>query len=206
MTYDALLELLRTRRSVRRFRPQVVPRVDLDRLVEAARWAPSNHNRQPWKFVFLESPAAIAALAEAVRQQLGAKIAALPPVAGRYAEDFLHHALVFAGAPVVMIALHKRPVALSAPLLAGLVHPELVSGEPLSVAMAVQSLLLAAHALGLGTCVLTAPLLAGDALRVTMSVPEGYEVTCLVALGYPDEAPSAPRRKELAHVMEIRTQ
>ena len=81
---------------------------------------------------------------------------------------------------------------------------ELASGEALSTAMAVQNLLLAAHAMGLGTCVMTAPLLAGDVWKSLCDFPIGFEPTCLVAVGYPAETPAAPRRKNLEHILEYR--
>jgi nitroreductase len=52
--YDRLLELMRLRRSIRRFSDRAVSRQDIGRLIEAARWAPSNHNRQPWRFLVVE--------------------------------------------------------------------------------------------------------------------------------------------------------
>jgi coenzyme F420-0:L-glutamate ligase/coenzyme F420-1:gamma-L-glutamate ligase len=46
--YAHLLDLIQARRSIRRFSDRTIAREDLERLLEAARWAPSNHNRQPW--------------------------------------------------------------------------------------------------------------------------------------------------------------
>lgn len=151
----------------------------------------------------LENATQIQALAESVRQALAAKLKALPAMASAYAGDFLQHATSFAQAPVVLIALHKRPVSLSAALLDSVASPALVSGEPLSVAMAVQNLMLAAQALGLGSCVLTAPLIVPGAVASTLTLPDGFELTCLVAVGYPDEAPEMTRRKELEHIVEF---
>jgi nitroreductase len=88
-------------------------------------------------------------------------------------------------------------------LLEGVRNPALVSGEPLSVAMAVQNLGLAAQAVGLGTCVLTAPLVVPESIATTLALPTGFEITCLVAVGYPDEAPEPPRRKALDHIVEF---
>ena len=52
--YETLMGLIRARRSIRRFSARAVGRDDILRLVEAARWAPSNHNRQPWRFIVVE--------------------------------------------------------------------------------------------------------------------------------------------------------
>jgi nitroreductase len=202
--YDRLLDLIRLRRSIRRFSNRAVSRDDLMRLLEAARWAPSNHNRQPWRFLVIEDKQQINQLAETVRRGLSEKLKSLPEAAAAYAGEFTHYATFFSNAPVLLVVLHKQPVSVSAPLLAGLKSPDLVSGEPLSVAMAVQNLLLAAQALGLGTCVLTGPLLAQDALTGELDLPAGHDLTCLVALGYPAESPAPPRRKTIEQIVEFR--
>ena len=202
--YDQLLELIRSRRSIRRFSDRAVSREDIGRLLEAARWAPSNHNRQPWRFLVIEDKQQINHLAETVRQSLSEKLKSLPETAAAYASEFKHYATFFSNAPVLLVVLHKQPVSVSAPLLAGLKNPDLVSGEPLSVAMAVQNLLLAAQSLGLGTCVLTGPLLAQDALAGELDLPAGHDLTCLVALGHPAESPVPPRRKTIEQIVEFR--
>ena len=200
--YDDLLQLIKSRRSIRRFSERTVSRDDLQRVFEAARWAPSNHNRQPWRFLVVEDRHRIQALAQSVSQHLAVRLMSLPAVASAYAGELGNHATVFSGAPVLLVALHKRPVSVSAALLEGLAQPTLVSGEPLSVAMAVQNLLLAAHALGLGTCVLTAPLLVPEAIAGVLTLPAGFDATCFIALGYPAVSPEAPRRKSLAQIVD----
>jgi nitroreductase len=206
MNCDALFEVLRGRRSIRRFAPQPVARADVIRLLEAAGWAPSNHNRQPWRFLVLEDPGRIRWLAAAVASGLAERLKNLPPIAAGFAGGLERHATLFADAPVVIVALHRRPVAVVSGVLEGLAEPSLVSGEPLSVAMAVQNLMLAAHTLGLGTCMLTAPLLAPGAFAA-VGLPSGesgpFGITCLVALGHPAEQPAPPRRKALAQIVEF---
>jgi nitroreductase len=204
MPYDDLMNLLRSRRSVREFTTEPVNRDDVVRLIEAARWAPSNHNRQPWKFLVYDNRDEIRALAGRVEQHLAARLKALPAVAASHADTLLKYATFFRDAPVLIVATHKRPVGLSASLLEGLPNPALVSGEPISVAMAVQNILLAAHALGLGACVLTGPLLVTRTLEEAIPLPDGSDLNCLIAVGHAARTPDAPRRKELAHLVEFR--
>ncbi|MCX6873344.1 MAG: nitroreductase family protein [Verrucomicrobia bacterium] len=202
INYDQLLELLQTRRSIRRFEDRAVSREDLHRLLEAACWAPSNHNRQPWKFIVIEDRARIQELAERVRHGMESKLKSLPEVAAVHAAGLIQYGTFFAAAPVLIVAMHKRPISAAAPLWDGLRQPELVSGEPLSVAMAMQNILLAAHALGLGACVMTAPLLAAN-LTDELQVPPGCGITGLIAVGYPAGSAQTPRRKTLAHIAEF---
>jgi nitroreductase len=203
LNYDQLLDLIRLRRSIRRFSDRAVDREDITRLLEAARWAPSNSNRQPWRFLPIEDKQQIRQMAETVRQSLSEKAKSLPEGTAQYLSQFTHYATFFANAPVLLVVLHKRPVSVSAPVLAGLKNPDLVSGEALSAAMAVQNLLLAAQTLGLGTCVLTGPLLVQDALAGALDLPAGHDLTCLVALGHPAESPAPPRRKTIEQIAEF---
>jgi len=54
MDYNSFLELAKSRRTIRRFRPDPVPDEDVARIIEAARWAPSGYNLQPWEFVIIK--------------------------------------------------------------------------------------------------------------------------------------------------------
>ena len=54
MDYESLLELVKKRRSIRRFRPEPIPDEYVDRIIEAARWAPSGANSQPWEFIVIK--------------------------------------------------------------------------------------------------------------------------------------------------------
>lgn len=56
MDYDALLELVKSTRSIRRFKPDPIPDEYIDKIVEVARWAPSGFNQQPWEFVVVRKP------------------------------------------------------------------------------------------------------------------------------------------------------
>src|SRR3989304_3527361 len=53
MDYADFLTLVKTRRTIRRFKPDPVPDELVDKIIEAARWAPSGYNMQPWEFVIL---------------------------------------------------------------------------------------------------------------------------------------------------------
>ena len=203
MDAKELFDLLAARRSIRRYTDRSPMRSDIERLIEAACWAPSNRNRQGWKFVVFEDRLVIDELALRVRESVRRTLAASPRAVTEQGEEIIHFAGAFAQAPMFILAMHKKGVTVGRSLLASAVSP-LVSGEVLSTAMAVENLLLAAHAAGLGACVMTAPLLAGDVWNGLPDLPPGFEPTCLVTLGYPAESPQAPPRKPLRHVLEYR--
>ncbi len=56
MDYETLLDFLKNRRTIRRFKPDPVPDGYVDKVIEAARWAPSGFNLQPWDFVVVRKP------------------------------------------------------------------------------------------------------------------------------------------------------
>jgi nitroreductase len=56
MDYDSVLELFKNTRSIRRFKPDPLPGEYIDRIIEAARWAPSGFNQQPWEFIVVRKP------------------------------------------------------------------------------------------------------------------------------------------------------
>ena len=203
MDFDEFFELARTRRSIRRFAGRPVERERIDRLVEAAGWAPSNHHRQGWKFVVFQDAEEIRALAERARESVRRALADAHRLAAGQGERLVHFAGAFEDAPVMILAMHKKSPAVGRRLLASATS-EIASGEAISTGMAVQNLLLGAHAMGLGTCVMTAPLFAGDVWRELADLPVGFEPTCVIALGYPDGPTETPRRKSLEHVVEYR--
>lgn len=203
MEPERLLALIKARRSIRRFTDRRPDREMIDAIVEAARWAPSNHNRQGWKFIVFEDRREIQALADQVREAVEKTLAGAHHLAVSHSGDLIAGACAFRTAPVVILAMHKRRPAMGDALLESAVSG-LASGEAISTAMAVANLVLAASAAGLGTCVMTAPLLAGEAWSGVPDLPAGFEPTCLVTVGYPAEHPQAPRRKALRHIIEYR--
>jgi len=56
MDYDSLLELVKKRRSIRRFKPDPIPAEYIEKIIEVARWAPSGFNMQPWEFIVVKKP------------------------------------------------------------------------------------------------------------------------------------------------------
>lgn len=184
---------LRGRRSVRKFRPGAVPEEVLARILEAATWAPSAHNRQPWRFVVLGSQQARVRLADAMgvdflRDSLRDGMPALEAEA-RVARS---RARILGAPVVVMLCLdvscgdpYPDPVRRKAEYWMG------VQG----VALAGGYLLLAAHAEGLGGVWTCAPLFAQDAARQALDLPDEWQPQALLLLGHPAEIPPPrPRR------------
>ena len=203
MDYESFLMLAESRRSIRKYTNQKVSHEIIEQLIEAGLWAPSNHNRQGWKFIVFENQKEIHTLAGKIRDFIRKSLEASRKLIADQAQELIYYSGVFDQAPAFILAMHKRSPAVGKSIMQFEVN-ELVSGESLSIAMACQNLLLAAHALGLGACIMTAPLLAGQIWKSLDNLPLGFEPTCLITIGYPAEIPQTPRRKKIENIVEYR--
>jgi nitroreductase len=202
-----LLELLQSRRSIRKFLPKMPERALLEKLVQAAVTAPSASNKQPWRFFIVTNPEIKARMAAVVRDAVERVAAHIEPQFEAAFRAYGDYFTRFESAPVVIVPLYRSLTLLSSMVGSALpakdrqniINMEQQSGV-VSASLAVENLLLMAHDLGLGASGLTGPLIATDELRGILSVPEGWSIVALLAVGYPDEQPKAPTRKAPAAV------
>lgn len=198
-TQRVLYQAIRERRSIRRYEPRPIPRAVLVRLLEAAMWAPSAHNRQPWRFVVLTRKADKQRLARAMGRQLRADRRADGVDEAMIAQDAQRSYKRLTGAAaLVLICLtmadmdqypdERRQTC---------EHIMAVQG----VAMAAQNLLLAAHVEGLGGVWMCAPLFCQDVVRSALDLPPDYEPQGVIALGYPAERRQKSRKPLETRVM-----
>jgi nitroreductase len=197
---DEILNLLRARRSVRRFRPEPVGRATLEKLVEAACWAPSAGNWQDWQFTVVTAAEVRRRMAEAVRERWKAVIDAIRGEG--YAEGMERYASAFAmfpEAPAVVIVSARAASHVQRHMFGA--EADATAGGFASAAMAAQNLMLAAHALGLTSCCLTGALVARPKLAELAGLGRRQEIVCLVAVGRPEgPLPAGPARKAVAEV------
>lgn len=179
-----LAETIRTRRSIRRFTAEPVPRQMVAELLEAATRAPSPHNRQPWRFAVLRSAGPKTRLARAMGERLRADRSRDGDPPDSIAADVARSRARIEGAPVVLVAaLTMRDMdAYADERRANAEHVMAVQ----ATATAVQNLLVLAHARGLGGCWMCAPLFCPDTVRAALGLPEDWEPQALVTLGVPD--------------------
>jgi len=193
-----VLELIQTRRSIRRYTDQPVPMDVMERLLTAATWAPSAHNRQPWRFVVLTAPDDKARLARAMGDRLRADRLADGDDPEAVARDADRSHTRLTEAPVVVaVCLTMRDMDHYPDVRRKQAEYTMVVQ---SVAMAVQNLLLAAHAEGLGACWMCAPLFCSDTVREALALPDDWEAQALITLGYPASGGKSASRKPLADV------
>ena len=185
-------EAMRTLRAVRRLRPDPIPADVLERVIEAATWAPTGGNAQPWRVVVVRDAAEKQRLGglyaerwRAYSERHRLLVADAPEAAKEAAARMLrsgdHLASNFAATPAVLVfCFNPKNMALTD---AAQDRPSVVGGA--SVYPAVQNLLLACRAEGLG-CVLTTLLCEVEpAVRALLEIPEPWATACAVPVGWP---------------------
>ncbi|NOX45258.1 MAG: nitroreductase family protein [Caldiserica bacterium] len=171
---ERILEIIKGRRSVRRFKPDPIPDGDLAEILEAATWAPSAGNAQPWRFVVVRDRGLKAEL-----------------VAAALGQGFI------AEAPVVVVVCADLERARRA-------YGERGEGLYCiqDTAAATQNMLLAAHAKGLGNCWVGA--FSEEEVRAVLSLPDGLRPVAIVPIGRPAQEPRPRPRRPLEEVVEYR--
>jgi nitroreductase len=172
-----VLEAIKTRRSIRRYKADPVDEKTLTTVLEAARWAPSWANTQCWRFIVVRDAKTRSELADTLTETNPARDAVR-------------------NAPVVIVACAELGKSGSK---GGQVLTDKGDWFMFDVALAMHNLVLAAHSLGLGT-VYVGLFDAKKAAQI-LAVPQGYCVVALTPLGYPDEVKDPRPRKELSEIV-----
>lgn len=178
-----MLRAIRERRSIRRYEARPVPQETLEQILQAGIYAPSAHNRQPWRFAVLQSLQSKAQLADAMGQQLQIDLERdhVPQTVIENDRQRSYDRLT--NAPVLVV------VSLS--LVDMDSYADTVRSEKerimaiQSVAMAGQNILLAAHSLGLGACWMCASLFCPDVVVNALELPQDWQPQGIITLGYP---------------------
>lgn len=188
-------EFLRTRRSVRRFKPDPVPAPVIDRIMATATYAPSAHNLQPWRFVRLQSAEAKTRLGEALTTKMRADMSAEGAPEAETMLRVERSLRRIDEAPVIIVFCRDASaVRVDTP-------EEMIMGIQ-SVAMAGLQLLLAAQAEGLGGNWICWPLYAQEETRQALHLPATWEPQGMLFLGYAEED-GKPKDKKLRPLEEI---
>jgi coenzyme F420-0:L-glutamate ligase / coenzyme F420-1:gamma-L-glutamate ligase len=193
--------ILRGRRSIRRYTEKPVTDAALEQVLEAATYAPSAHNRQPWRFAVLKTFAAKERLAFAMGEQLRFDRTRDGDRSEAIEQDVARSIARITGAPIVVVVCltmedmdrypdDRRNAA---------EHQMAVQGT----AMAIQNMLIAAHCAGLGASVMCAPLFCPDIVRTATNVPTKWDPQALVTLGHAANAGKPFRRRPLGEIFRI---
>lgn len=163
-----VFEAIKGRRSVRKYKLEPFPNDLVKKILKAAVLAPSGSNIQPWKFVVIKDKKVL----DMVRK-----------ISPGY----------FGDAPLAILVCSDKERAYK---LGGELGRDYLSVA--DCALAVQNMLLAAYASGLGTCIVKS--FSSTAIKYILEIPEGIEPELLVIAGYPDQSPKPPSRRPLEEI------
>ena len=195
-------EAIAGRRSLRQLDARPVPRELIDKLLAVACVAPAPHHTRPWRFVMLESAQSRQRLAGAMgvawRRDLERdgvapeKIAALLEKSRRQIE----------GAPALLLGclvaegLRAWPDERRRRAEWGMAQQ--------SMGASLENVMIAAHALGLASYWISAPLYCADAVREALDLPAEYEAQALIVIGYPASGATPKPELDVTTLMERR--
>jgi 5,6-dimethylbenzimidazole synthase len=205
MDINGFLDLVRRRRSVRRFKPDPVPDEHVTKILEIARFAMSGGHAQPWEFVVVRDREKIVRLADAysehhyVRSQIMERIKVEEmrhPLMGRATER-----PGFAEAPVIIVVCGDPRT-----LQAGTVIARFLCSDPdstfyMNLGNATQLIHLAAAALGLGAQWVTVSRIVERDVKDILGIPEVFRIFTIVPIGFPAYQPSPSRSRELSEIV-----
>ncbi|MDD5038869.1 MAG: nitroreductase family protein [Dehalococcoidales bacterium] len=210
-----LEKLIKTRRSIRRWKDQTVPEELLITAVELATWAPNGGNQQNWRFYIIVNRDIIKAIADAV-QVSDDVISSWPESAGvGYASAGPPRpAGYFETAPAAIAVAAARYQSPTDRILEARGKTDqyavrmrqwrnIADSRVQSVASAVAHLLLVLHQMGLGTVWMTGPVQAKSEIEAILKVPSGLDLIAFIPIGYPDETPVSRGRKPVSEVSEV---
>jgi coenzyme F420-0:L-glutamate ligase/coenzyme F420-1:gamma-L-glutamate ligase len=188
-----LFDVVKQRRSIRKYLPKPVQKEVILEVLMAAGCAPSAHNSQPWRFIILQDDPVKRKLAEAMAkawekdlQRDGLKVES---------DKRMERVERFATAPVLILACLTTVDLRKFPDFERQLCERDLAVQ--SFGAALQNLLLAAHAKGLGACWFCAPAFCKETVRTILKIPDSVEPQAFVAIGYPAEKPQVPIKKLL---------
>jgi len=192
---------LKNRRSIREYTSRKVSERILETILEAATWAPSAHNAQPWRFIVVKDSALKLKLAKTMANRWK-KDLAKNGVSEKDLENLVKASVErFTKAPIVIVPcltmaeMHHYPDKRRQKI-------EFLMGVQ-SVAAAIENMFLAAHAMGLGACWFCAPLFCPETVRKVLKIPPNFEPQALITLGYPASRQEPPPRKLLREIVHL---
>jgi coenzyme F420-0:L-glutamate ligase/coenzyme F420-1:gamma-L-glutamate ligase len=179
----AFHHVMRTRRSIRKYRGDAISDDVLERLFTSAAAAPSAHNRQPWRYAVIDDVRQKEKLAGAMGERLADDRRRDGDPEDVVARDVARSFARITGAPVLILVCLTLEHADAYPDAARSQAEFLMAVQ--GTAMATQNLLLGAHAEGLAACWMCAPLFCAEVARNALDLPAHWQPQGLVTLGRP---------------------
>lgn len=208
-------ELIKTRRSIRKFQDKPVPEDLLVKALELATWAPNGGNKQMWRFYIVTNKELIQKMGDAVMSKT--ELIASWPEAKQFGETLARWRQTsdfFRGAPVCIAVLMGKYSSVADQILRARGETDPIAREIRSyretgksslqsAAAAITYICLFLHYFGLGTTWMAGPLQAKKEIEQLLKVPPECDFVGLIPVGYAAEAPEARPRKPIEDVIQF---
>lgn len=181
------IRVIKSRRSIRKFKPDPVPDESLNEMLECALLAPNARNQQKWHFTVIQNEDALNKMINILRENM---LSSGIEFLAERAKDLNFNP--FGGAPTAILITADKSARF----------------VEFDSAAAAENIMIAAESLGLGSHVMTMTELIfasekGRELKRELGVPEGYEHIYTIAIGYKDESPpEKPRKRDVINYVK----
>ncbi len=205
---DPVEQIMLARRSIRKFKAEAVPDDLLESVIACSAHAPSPSNSQPVRFVRIVSSKVREDLHRCMIERRDDALREIEAGGGSKKTKnlinayFRYSEFLFKAPVVLCVGTETGAAGFSKKLRDAGIIPEDFRGEAdldITVGLSVMALLLKSASLGLGTCILSAPLVFLPDIESRIGL-ERTRIKCFVAMGFPDETPTRPERKSVSEI------
>jgi nitroreductase len=199
-----VFEAMKGRQSIRKFRKDAVPREHILRMVEAASWAPTAGNAQNFRFIVVQDKETLARM-RGIVDEIVARVTGRETGKDKATS---HNLFAFAPAAVCVVgapyeSLTDKALREKDPERHKIRRFQVNPGLQ-GISAGIAQFLLAAYAMGYGTCWMTGSLIAKPELESALSVRHPEELLAVIALGKPDDTHPKPPRKPAEEITTFR--
>ena len=194
MKSGELIKLIKSRRSIRKYKNTPVPKKEIMKILEAGRWAPSAHNAQPWRFIVITKPQVIKKLASVLIKSSHSLYSGFNIVLRKTAE-------VLSNAPVLIVVYNSCELSNKMKRFDEPYFSITKDSELQSISASIQNMLLMAHSLNLGTAWLTAPLFCENKVKSFLKIKG--DLIALITIGYSKRTIIKTDRQNLKNLVKF---
>ncbi len=181
-----LFDIIKNRRTVRKFKPTPVPDKHIKKILNAARYAPTAGNAQPWKFVVIQNRQRLYSLSELLKRSWEERVNAHQDLDAEKKRSYIE------GGKESIQNVMTAPVYIMA-FVDSTAYPKYALWDG---CLAVENLMLAAKALGYGTGFFTT-YFPEEVVKPFVKAPDNLQFLCATPVGMPEEWPEMPQKKDL---------
>ncbi len=205
-----IFECLDTRKTIRKYSDYIPTDDEIKRIINSARLAPAAMNTQNWKFLAIFNKDIKHKMADAVLNKYDEITSRIDEDTARAVSSYKAHSTFFETAPAIIVCIETNAPSFMGGVLekANYSKEEISKMRPdsylLSMGGAVENMSLAAHALGLSSCWMVAPVLAEKAFKEILNLKDDDKIVTILTIGKPcADNPNRAPKKPLEEVMEI---